>query len=97
MHCVASCASGSPAAGVAAIPMEDQVSPKRCGQLPGAWPVIEMGEAIGKIEAAVAARRDPDFIIIARTDSAESRGLDEAIRRAQAFIKTGADVALVEI
>ena len=85
------------AAGVAAIHMEDQVSPKRCGQLPGARPVIEMAEAIGKIEAAVAAKRDPEFIIIARTDSAESRGLDEAIKRAQAFIKAGADVAFVEI
>ncbi len=85
------------AAGVAAIHMEDQVSPKRCGQLPGARPVIEMNEAVGKIEAAVAARRDPDFIIIARTDSAESRGLDEAIKRAQTFIKAGADVAFVEI
>jgi len=85
------------AAGVAAIHMEDQVSPKRCGQLPGARPVIEMAEAIGKIEAAVAAKRDPEFIIIARTDSAESRGLDEAITRAQAFIQAGADVAFVEI
>jgi 2-methylisocitrate lyase-like PEP mutase family enzyme len=85
------------AAGVAAIHIEDQVSPKRCGQLPGARPVIEMAEAVGKIEAAVAAKRDPEFIIIARTDSAESRGLDEAIKRAQAFIKAGADVAFVEI
>ena len=85
------------AAGVAAIHMEDQVSPKRCGQLPGPRPVIELNEAVGKIEAAVAAKRDPEFIIIARTDSAESRGLDEAIKRAQAFIKAGADVAFVEI
>ena len=85
------------AAGVAAIHIEDQVSPKRCGQLPGARPVIEMNEAIGKIEAAVAAKRDPDFIIIARTDAAESRGLDEAIRRVQAYVKAGADVAFVEI
>jgi 2-methylisocitrate lyase-like PEP mutase family enzyme len=85
------------AAGVAAIHIEDQVSPKRCGQLPGARAVIEIGEAVGKIEAAVAARRDPDFVIIARTDAAESRGLDEAIRRAQAYVKAGADVAFVEI
>lgn len=85
------------AAGVAAIHIEDQVSPKRCGQLPGARPVIEMDEAVGKIEAAVAARRDADFIVIARTDSAESRGLDEAIRRAQAFVRAGADVAFVEL
>jgi len=85
------------AAGVAAIHLEDQASPKRCGQLPGARPVIELAEAVGKIEAAVAARRDPDFIIIARTDAAEAHGLDEAIRRARAFRKAGADVLFVEM
>jgi 2-methylisocitrate lyase-like PEP mutase family enzyme len=85
------------AAGVAAIHLEDQASPKRCGQLPGARPVIELAEAVGKIEAAVAARRDPDFIIIARTDSAEAHGLDEAIKRAKAFRKAGADVLFVEM
>jgi 2-methylisocitrate lyase-like PEP mutase family enzyme len=85
------------AAGVAAIHLEDQASPKRCGQLPGARPVIELGEAVGKIEAAVAARRDPDFVIIARTDSAEAHGLDEAIKRGQAFHKAGADVIFLEM
>ncbi len=85
------------AAGVAAIHLEDQVSPKRCGQLPGARPVIGLGEAVGKIEAALAARRDPDFIIIARTDAATGQGLDEAIRRAQAFRQAGADVIFVEL
>lgn len=85
------------AAGVAAIHIEDQVSPKRCGQLPGARPVIELGEAVGKIEAAVAARCDPDFIIIARTDSAEGHGIAEAIRRVQAYVGAGADVAFVEL
>jgi len=85
------------AAGVAAIHLEDQASPKRCGQLPGARPVIELAEAIGKIEAALAARRDPDFIIIARTDSAEAHGLDEAIRRGRAYLKAGADVIFVEM
>ena len=85
------------AAGVAAIHLEDQASPKRCGQLPGARPVIELAEAIGKIEAAAAARRDPDFVIIARTDAAEAHGLDEAIRRGKAFHKAGADVIFVEM
>ena len=85
------------AAGVAAIHIEDQVSPKRCGQLPGARPVIALAEAVGKIEAAVAARRDPDFIIIARTDSADGLGLDEAIRRVQTYVQAGADVAFVEL
>ncbi len=85
------------AAGVSAIHIEDQVSPKRCGQLPGARLVIALGEAVGKIEAAVAARRDPDFIIIARTDAADGHGLDAAIKRAQAFRKAGADVIFVEL
>ena len=85
------------AAGVAAIHIEDQASPKRCGQLPGVRPVIELAEAAGKIEAAIAARRDPDFIVIARTDAAKGHGLDEAIRRARAFRKAGADVIFVEM
>ena len=85
------------AAGVAAIHLEDQASPKRCGQLPGARPVIDLPEAVGKIEAALAARRDPDFIIIARTDSAEAHGLDEAIRRGRAYREAGADVIFVEM
>ncbi|MGH8620164.1 MAG: isocitrate lyase/PEP mutase family protein [Burkholderiales bacterium] len=85
------------AAGVAAIHLEDQVAPKRCGHLPGSRPVIEMGEAVAKIEAAAAARRDDDFVIIARTDAAAGHGLDEAIRRVQAFRKAGADVLFVEL
>ena len=85
------------AAGVAAIHIEDQESPKRCGQLPGARPVIAMAEAVGKIEAAVAARRDPEFIIIARTDASEAHGLDEAIKRGKAFHRAGADVIFVEM
>src|SRR5260221_310591 len=85
------------AAGVAALHIEDQLTPKRCGHLPGARPVIELGEAVGKIEAAVAARLDPDFIIIARTDAASGLGLDAAIKRVQAFHKAGADVLFVEL
>ena len=85
------------AAGVAAIHIEDQMTPKRCGHLPGARPVIELGEAVGKIEAAVAARCDPDFIIIARTDAAAGHGLDAAIKRVQAYHKAGADVLFVEL
>jgi len=85
------------AAGVAAIHIEDQVTPKRCGHLPGSRPVISLEEHAGKIEAAVAARRDPDFIIIARTDAAAGHGMDEAIRRGQAYRKAGADVVFVEL
>jgi 2-methylisocitrate lyase-like PEP mutase family enzyme len=85
------------AAGVAAIHMEDQVAPKRCGHLPGSRPVIPLAEAARKIEAAVAARRDPDFIIIARTDAATGQGMDEAIRRGRAYAQAGADVVFVEL
>ena len=85
------------AAGVAAIHLEDQVSPKRCGHLPGSRPVVPLEEAVGKIEAAVAARRDPDFAIIARTDAATGEGIDAAIRRGQAYRKAGADVVFVEL
>ena len=85
------------AAGVAAIHLEDQVAPKRCGHLPGSRPVVSMEEHIGKIEAALAARRDPDFIVIARTDAASGHGLDEAIRRGKAYRKAGADVIFVEL
>ena len=85
------------AAGVAAIHIEDQVSPKRSGHMPGSRPVVDFAEAVSKVEATVAARRDPDFIIIARTDAAPGLGLDEAIRRAQAFRKAGADVCFVEL
>ncbi len=85
------------AAGVAAIHIEDQVAPKRCGHLPGARPVIELSEAVGKIESAVAARRDPDFVIIARTDAAAGQGVAAAIERVRAFHRAGADVLFVEL
>jgi len=85
------------AAGVSAIHIEDQVAPKRCGHLPGSRPVIGLDEAARKIEAAVAARTDPDFIIIARTDSAAGNGLDDAILRVQTFRKAGVDVLFVEL
>lgn len=85
------------AAGAAAIHLEDQVSPKRCAHLPGARAVVGLEEALGRIEAALAARRDPDFLIVARTDAAEALGLDEAIRRARAFRAAGADAVFVEL
>jgi len=85
------------AAGIAAIHLEDQVMPKRCGHLPGARQVVPLAEHAGKIAAACAARRDPDFVIIARTDAVAGHGLDEAIRRAQAYRKAGADVLFVEL
>jgi 2-methylisocitrate lyase-like PEP mutase family enzyme len=84
-------------AGVAAIHLEDQVAPKRCGHLPGSRPVVTLEEHAGKIEAAIAARRDPDFIIIARTDAASGHGVEEAVRRGKAYRQTGADVVFVEL
>jgi len=76
------------AAGICGINLEDQVSPKRCGHLKGKE-IIPMEEMVKKIEAAVAARKDPDFIINARTDAAAIAGIDEAIRRAKAYTKAG--------
>ena len=85
------------AAGVAAIHMEDQVFPKRCAQMPGDRTVLDFDEAVAKVAAASAARTDPEFVLIARTDSAGSLGLAEAIRRGQAFARAGADAVFVEL
>jgi carboxyvinyl-carboxyphosphonate phosphorylmutase len=82
-------------AGVAGIHLEDQVMPKKCGHMSGKA-VIPAEEMVGKLRAAVAARTDPDFVIIARTDSAATHGLDDAIHRAQAYADAGADLLFVE-
>ena len=85
--------------GVAAIHLEDQIIPKRCGHVAGRR-VVPIEEAVGKIRAADHARReiDPDFVLIARTDARGAHGgsLDDAIRRANAYLEAGADVAFVE-
>lgn len=83
------------AAGVAAIQLEDQVAPKRCGHMVGRK-VISMEEMVGKIEAAKVARIDEDLVIIARTDARTIHGIDEAIKRAKAYEAAGADVIFVE-
>jgi len=83
------------ARGVAAVHIEDQVAPKRCGHLDGKE-VIAHDEFVSKIRAAVEARRTPDFLIIARTDARAVLGLDEAVRRANAALGAGADMAFVE-
>ena len=83
------------ARGVAGIHIEDQVSPKRCGHLEGKE-VVGRDEFISKIRAAVAARRDPDFLLIARTDARAVMELDEAVWRANAALDAGADMAFVE-
>lgn len=82
-------------AGVAAVQMEDQVTPKRCGHFDGKA-VIESGEMVEKIQAFKAARRDPDLMLVARTDAIAVHGLDEGIRRGRAYAEAGADVVFVE-
>lgn len=82
-------------AGVAAIHIEDQVAPKRCGHTEGKQ-VIPLEEMAEKIQAAVAARRSPDFFIIARTDARAIEGLPSAIERARRYREAGADVLFVE-
>ena len=86
---------GYEAAGVAAIQIEDQEFPKKCGHAPGRR-VVPLDDMLRKVEVAVEARDSDDFLIIARTDSRSSLGLDEAIRRGQGFAKAGADVVFIE-
>jgi 2-methylisocitrate lyase-like PEP mutase family enzyme len=82
-------------AGAAAIHIEDQVWPKRCGFLAGKE-VIPVDEAAAKIRAAVRERRDPDFVIIARTDALQPHGWDDAESRARAYHEAGADLLFVD-
>jgi 2-methylisocitrate lyase-like PEP mutase family enzyme len=81
--------------GVAAIHIEDQVTPKRCGHLDGKE-VVSLAEVEQKIAAALATRTDPDFCIIARTDARAVNGMNDAINRAKAFAKLGVDAIFVE-
>lgn len=83
------------AAGAAGILLEDQVAPKKCGHMEGKQ-VVSKEEHVRKVEAACEARRDPDFVIIARTDARSVNGLDDAINRALAYKDAGADVLFVE-
>jgi methylisocitrate lyase len=82
-------------AGVAAIFFEDQVSPKRCGHMPGKQ-VIPYDEMVAKIRAAVDARLDPDLLIMARTDALAITGIDDAIERMHRYLEAGADMSFVE-
>jgi 2-methylisocitrate lyase-like PEP mutase family enzyme len=82
-------------AGADAIQIEDQVFPKRCGHFEGKE-VIPATEMVQKIKAAVDARRDPDLVIVARTDAIAVEGFNAAIDRAHAFHEAGADVGFVE-
>lgn len=82
-------------AGADGIQLEDQVAPKRCGHFSGK-DVISTDEAVGKIKAAVDARRDADLVIMARTDAAATQGFEAAVERAQRFAEAGADILFVE-
>ena len=82
-------------AGADCIQLEDQVSPKRCGHFSGKE-VIPTDEAVGKIKAAVDARKSTDLLIMARTDAAAVHGFEAAVERAQRFAEAGADILFVE-
>lgn len=82
-------------AGAAAIQLEDQTMPKKCGHMLGRQ-VVPTEEMAEKIRAAAAARGDPDFLIIARTDARTEHGIDEAIRRGRLYEEAGADIIFIE-
>ena len=82
-------------AGLAGVQLEDQTFPKRCGHLDGKE-VVPAEEMAGKIAAAVEARRDPSFVIVARTDALATHGVDEALRRLRLYAAAGADVLFAD-
>jgi len=82
-------------AGASAIQIEDQSMPKRCGHLAGKQ-LVSKGEMVGKVKAAVDTRRDPDTLIIARTDAIAVEGIEPALERARAYAGAGADILFVE-
>lgn len=86
---------GYEAAGVSAIQIEDQEYPKKCGHTPGKR-VVPLKDMVAKIRVAVDSRSSADFLIVARTDSRAVHGLDEALRRGEAFAEAGADVIFIE-
>lgn len=87
--------AGYEAAGVSGIQLEDQEMPKKCGHTPGRR-VIPAEEMVLKIRVAAATRRDPDFLIVARTDARTTLGLEEALRRGRMYAEAGADVIFIE-
>jgi 2-methylisocitrate lyase-like PEP mutase family enzyme len=86
---------GYEAAGVTGIQLEDQEFPKKCGHTPGRR-VIPMADMVKKIKVACESRESSDFLIVARTDARTTLGLDEALRRADAYCNAGADILFVE-
>lgn len=94
-HAVARTVAEFEHTGVAAIHIEDQDLPKRCGAMGGVR-IVPFDEAVARLRAALAARTDPGMLIIARTDALALGDLDEAVRRAEAFAELGADLVMVE-
>jgi 2,3-dimethylmalate lyase len=92
---VAHTVRGYEAAGVTGIQLEDQEFPKKCGHTPGRR-VIPMADMVKKIKVACESRESADFLIVARTDARTTLGLDEALRRADAYCNAGADILFVE-
>ena len=92
---VAATVTAYEAAGACGIQIEDQQVPKRCGHIPGRE-VVSRDEAVARIASAVAARRDNDFLIVARSDAREQNGIDEAIERGRLFAEAGADILFIE-
>jgi 2-methylisocitrate lyase-like PEP mutase family enzyme len=86
---------GYEAAGAQAIQIEDQEFPKKCGHTPGRR-VVPLADAVNRIKVATQARSSRDFLVIARTDARTSLGLDEALRRGEAFLEAGADILFIE-
>ena len=82
-------------AGLAGLHLEDQMLPKRCGHLSGKS-LVDSGSMAAKIKAAVHSRRDPDFVVIARTDAVSVLGFDQAVRRAHEYLAAGADMIFPE-
>jgi methylisocitrate lyase len=82
-------------AGVAGLHVEDQVNPKRCGHLDGKQ-VVDVDDAVHRVRAAATARRDPDFLVMARTDVRAVDGIDAAVDRARRFVDAGADAVFPE-
>ncbi len=83
-------------AGAAAVMIEDQINPKKCGHVAGAREVVSRDEAVAKIRAAVDARGEQDILIMARTDARGAHGLEEALERSRLFEEAGADILFVE-
>jgi 2-methylisocitrate lyase-like PEP mutase family enzyme len=82
-------------AGVAGIHIEDQVMPKKCGAMPGVE-IVPLSDAVARVRAAVRAKKNRDFVIIARTDARATGDFEEALRRARVFAAAGADMIFVE-